>query len=144
MIYLLDVNVLIALLDPLHVHHQPAYSWFAETGHRAWATSPIVENGVIRIVGNSGYTTVPFGCGAVADLLAEWCQAPGHYFWPEDISLLDATFAECRSQLSPKRITDIYLLALAVHHGGKLATFDGRLPAAIIPGGRGALHRIGE
>jgi predicted nucleic acid-binding protein len=28
---LIDVNVLIALLDPRHVHHEPAHAWFA--GH---------------------------------------------------------------------------------------------------------------
>jgi uncharacterized protein len=29
--YLLDVNVLLSLSDPMHIHHEPAHQWFAET-----------------------------------------------------------------------------------------------------------------
>jgi uncharacterized protein len=49
MIYLLDINVLISLTDPMHVHHELAHQWFAEIGRRSWATCPITENGFIRI-----------------------------------------------------------------------------------------------
>ena len=143
MTYLLDVNVLIALLDTLHIHHERANAWFAEAGHRSWATSPIVQNGVVRIIGGSRYTSMPFGCGEIADLVAEWCAAPGHRFWPDDVSLLDDTLVERGRLLSPKRITDVYLLALAVRHGGKLVTLDHRLSPEGIRGGREALHIIG-
>jgi hypothetical protein len=27
--YLLDVNVLLALSDPMHIHHEAAHRWFA-------------------------------------------------------------------------------------------------------------------
>ena len=38
MTYLLDVNVLIALVDPAHVSHDAAHDWFDAEGARAWAT----------------------------------------------------------------------------------------------------------
>lgn len=142
MTYLLDVNVLIALVDPLHVHHREAYAWFEQTGSQSWATSPIVQNAVIRIVGGAGYTNIPFGCGAVAGLLAEWCQACGHRFWTEDVTLLDEKLVDRARLLSPKRTTDIYLLALAVRHGGRLATLDRRLSPDAVHGGRDALYVI--
>jgi len=50
--YLLDVNVLIALIDPAHVQHDAAHAWFASTGQHSWATCPLTENGVLRIVGH--------------------------------------------------------------------------------------------
>jgi len=52
--YLLDVNVLIALIDPAHVQHDTAHVWFASTGSHSWATCPLTENGVLRIVGHGG------------------------------------------------------------------------------------------
>ena len=42
--YLLDVNVLIALVDPAHVQHEAAHAWFASVGHRSWATCAITQN----------------------------------------------------------------------------------------------------
>ena len=50
---LLDVNVIIALLDPSHVHHERAHEWFGayrESKAGGWATCPIVETGVVRVV----------------------------------------------------------------------------------------------
>ena len=35
MIFLLDVNVLIALIDPTHVGHEAVHKWFAATGAAA-------------------------------------------------------------------------------------------------------------
>ena len=37
MTYLLDVNVLIALIDPGHVQHEIAHDWFLRDGLSAWA-----------------------------------------------------------------------------------------------------------
>lgn len=43
--YLLDVNVLIALIDPAHVQHDAVHEWFGKVRHKAFATCPITENG---------------------------------------------------------------------------------------------------
>jgi len=47
---LLDVNVLIALMDPLHVHHELCHHWFAARGTTPWASCAITQNGVLRIL----------------------------------------------------------------------------------------------
>src|ERR1700730_14569947 len=89
MTYLLDVNVLIALIDPGHVQHNIAHDWFAKDGLSAWATCPITENGVLRIVGHASYPNSPGNPAAVAPLLRTMCSLDGHVFWSDDISLLD-------------------------------------------------------
>ena len=62
--YLLDVNVLIALVDPAHVHHEPAHAWFSQQGSTSWATCPMTENGLLRIVGHPRYPNSPGSPGA--------------------------------------------------------------------------------
>ncbi|HWH80959.1 MAG TPA: TA system VapC family ribonuclease toxin [Burkholderiaceae bacterium] len=140
--FLLDVNVLIALVDPAHVQHDPAHEWFAAQGHPAWATCPLTENSVLRIVGNTRYPNSPGTPAAVAPLLATLRTLRGHVFWPDDISLLDAERADAARLLSSAQITDTYLLAPACAHGGQLASFDRRLVKDAVRGGARRLHLI--
>lgn len=137
--FLLDVNVLIALVDPAHIAHDAAHRWFAATGAAAWATSPATENGLLRILGHPSYPGGPGSPAAVAPLLAALRAHPGHRFWPDGISLMDEGRVDPARLTAPGQITDSYLLALAVHHGGRLATFDRRLSPAAVPGGTAAL-----
>ena len=140
--FLLDVNVLIALLDPAHVQHDAAHEWFAGQGHHAWATCPLTENGVLRIVGNTRYPNSPGTPAAVAPLLATLRTLPGHVFWPDDISLLDAERVDAARLLGSAQVTDTYLLALARAHGGQLASFDRRLVKDAVRRGAQRLHLI--
>jgi toxin-antitoxin system PIN domain toxin len=142
MTYLLDVNVLIALIDPAHVQHDAAHDWFAAHGKKSWASCPLTENGVVRIVGNVCYPNSPGTPAAVAQLMTGLCALPGHVYWPDDISLLDAKKIDASRILSSAQVTDSYLLALACAHGGKLATFDRRLVVDAVRGGTKALHLI--
>ncbi len=140
--YLLDVNVLIALIDPTHVQHDPAHVWFSGQGHQAWATCPLTENGVLRIIGHARYPNSPGPPASVAPLMAGLCALPGHVFWSDDISLLDDKKFDVSRLLSSGQVTDSYLLALAHAHGGHLATFDRRLVADAVHGGVQSLHLI--
>ncbi len=142
MTFLLDVNVLIALVDPMHVQHNAAHDWFAKQGKKSWATCPLTENGVIRIVGHIRYPNSPGTPAEVAQLMESLCALPGHVFWPDKISLLDADKIDASRILSSTQVTDSYLLALASAHGGKLATFDRRLVVDAVRGGSKALHLI--
>ncbi len=144
MTHLLDINVLIALLDPGHVHHEPAHAWFAEQGRHAWATCPLTENGVLRIVGHARYPNSPGTPAAVAPLMRGLCALPGHSFWPDNVSLLDAEKVDPERLLTSGQVTDSYLLALACSKGGQLATFDRRLVADAVSGGSRGLHLIGR
>jgi len=140
--FLLDVNVLIALIDPTHVGHNAAHSWFEVEGHPAWATCPLTENGVVRIVGHPKYPNTPGSPAAVAMIVARLKTLPGHAFWPDDISLLQASHVDAEQILTSGQVTDTYLLALAVSRNGYLATLDRRLSAKPVRGGKAALRVI--
>jgi hypothetical protein len=139
--YLLDINILLALLDPMHVFHDAAHRWFHALAHAQWATCPLTENGVVRIASQPNYGNSPGGAAVVAKALSRLCSRPGHQFWQEDVSLLDETLF-VREKLVGKHVTDSYSLALAVRHGGKLATFDRRLVTDAVRGGAVALHLV--
>lgn len=141
--YLLDVNVLIALIDPAHVQHDRAHDWFAAKGKKAWATCPLTENGVLRIVGHPRYPSSPGTPAAVAELMSILLGLGGHEFWPDDVSLLDPQRIDNTRLLDSGQVTDTYLLALARTHSGQLATFDRHLVADAVIDGSRALHLIG-
>jgi len=141
--FLLDVNVLIALIDSTHVQHDTAHDWFGRQGRDAWATCPLTQNGVLRIVGHPRYPNSPGSPVAVVQLMARLCAAPGHVFWPDDVSLLDSKRVDAKRLLSSGQVTDSYLLALACAHDGQLATLDRRLVADAVHGGSKRLLLIG-
>ena len=130
-------------MDPAHVRHGDAHAWFEEAGHRAWATCPMTENGAVRIVGHARYPNTPGTPAAVARLLRGMCAHVGHQFWPDDVSLLDGSRIDEGRLLSVAQVTDSYLLALAVAHGGKVATFDHRIAPGAVKEGERALHCLG-
>lgn len=139
--FLLDVNVLLALLDPLHSHHPRAHAWFSGADTH-WATCALTENAALRIMSHPGYTNPLASPAEAAGLLGELCALSGHRFWSCDLSLLAGPVVLRDRLLHHGLVTDTYLLALAVRHGGRLATFDRRLVADVVKGGREALHLI--
>ena len=141
MIHLLDVNVLIALCDPAHPHAAAARGFFgASLARHGWATCPLVENGFLRIFGSRKYPGGPGSPQSARFLLAGLLATPGHQFWQDDLTLLaTGVFPNLPSS---DDLTDIYLLGLAVKHGGRFATFDARIAASIVPGGPAAYHII--
>lgn len=129
-------------MDPAHILHERAHVWFAATGQRRWASCPLIQNGVIRILSHPRYPNTPGPPAAVMPLLADLISAPGHEFWPDDISLLHLKWTQRRHLLQSAQVTDGYLLALALAHGGKLASFDTHLPVQAVLHGADALHLI--
>lgn len=142
MTFLLDVNVMIALIDPGHIHNQQAIQWFSKHAERSWATCPITQNAVLRIVGHPSYPNFPGSPQTVQELMRRLLSLPGHEFWPDDISLLDRGVMEADGLVPSRQVTDSYLVALAHAHRGQLATFDHRLVTHGIRGGKEALHVI--
>jgi len=140
MIALLDVNVLIALVDTAHVHHAPATRFFPQAQVHGWATCPITENGVLRILGRPGDRLGPDSPTAARTLLHSLLARPGHQFWPDDLSLSDTRIFPALP--ASRRLTDLYLLGLAVKHEGRFATFDAGIDASLLPGGPAAYFVI--
>lgn len=137
--YLLDVNVLIALIDPAHVQHDQVHEWFGRVGHKAFATCPITENGLLRIVGHPKYPNSPGPPSVVASALSAIRGLPGHTFWSDGISLLQNELVDPALLSSHSRVTDSYLLALARENRGKLATMDQKLATEVVAEGKNAL-----
>jgi hypothetical protein len=129
---LLDVNFLVALFDPEHVHHEAAHRWFGAEKVGGWATCPLTENGLIRILSNPAYSTAPERPANVADHLRTFRASGHHVFWPDDISLSAAELFSL--SVSHRQLTDAYLLGLAKAHGGRLATFDRSIPLKAVRG----------
>ena len=142
MTYLLDVSVLIALIDTGHIQHIATHGWFQRVGKLDFATCPIVENGALRIVGNTRYSGSPGSPAAVIPALASLRASPGHAFWPDDLSLLEAEFVDRTKLVAAGQVTDTYLLALAVSRGGRFATLDRRLATGAVAGGADALEVV--
>ncbi len=134
---LLDVNVLVALFDPDHVHHDPAHDWFADHRTDGWATCPITENGLIRILSNPAYSPTAEPPAAIVGRLRKFCASGHHTFWADDLSLLDTDGFQKRLPLTSRQITDAYLLALAHRRGGCLVTFDHTIPVKALRGAAG-------
>ena len=123
---LLDVNVLVALFDPDHVHHDAAHEWFASNRAGGWATCPLTENGLVRILSNTAYSGAYETTEAIRGRLDAFCHSGNHAFWPDSVSLRDPRFQLGR--MTFQQVTDVYLLGLAADRGGRLATFDRSIP----------------
>ncbi|HKI02733.1 MAG TPA: TA system VapC family ribonuclease toxin [Thermoanaerobaculia bacterium] len=135
--HLLDLNTLLALLDPMHVFHEAAHRWVENTPSLRFLTCPLVQNGVIRIASQSAYPNALGTSAEVCAVVTAFCTDSRHEFCPDDISLLDPAHLSRPALLTPSRVTDLYLLALARYHGASLATFDRRIPAeAVLDGSR--------
>lgn len=130
---LLDVNVLVALFDPDHIHHDTAHDWFADSREAGWATCPLTENGVVRILSNPRYSPTAEPPARIVKRLRTFCASGHHVFWADDVSLRDDRRFVADAPVSHRQITDIYLLGLAKQHGSRLATFDRTIPIAAVP-----------
>lgn len=122
--YLLDVNVLIALSWVQHTQHALARRWFAKHRTKGWATCPLAQSGFVRIVSNPAFSSRSVSVEQATEGLAESLRDDAHRFWPDSISLPDAMRVLAMPIGGHQQITDAYLVALAIHNKGTLATLD--------------------
>ena len=133
MVALLDVNILVALFDATHVQHEAAHEWFALNQENGWASCPLTENGFIRVVSNPAYPGRRTTLGDAIQRLRRFRESSAHWFWPDSLSLCEEIIRPAHIQ-GYRQLTDVYLLALAVTKGGRLATFDGGIPLLSVAG----------
>lgn len=132
--YLLDTNVLIALLWPSHARHDLAVKWFARHRGKGWATCPLTEAGFVRIVSNAAFSRDAVTPREAVGVLAANTAAKDHTFWPDELPFVKAiAFAGLRL-VGHQQVTDAYLLGLVLRRGGILATLDERIAALTEPG----------
>ena len=126
MIPLLDVNVLVALAWPNHVHHRLARAWFEAQHALGWATCPVTETGFVRISANPRVVDEARTPAEAILLLQRMFQISGHRFWADDVSMSHPS-PELARVHGYRQVMDAHLLAVARRHGGRLATFDRRV-----------------
>lgn len=130
---LLDVNLLVALFDPDHIHHDLAHDWFHDQRTAGWATCPLTENGLLRVLTNPAYTA-PHRPADIVERLRAFRSSGHHRFLADDVSLCDARLFNLALMRGHRQVTDIYLLGLAKHSDAALATFDRTIPLASVKG----------
>jgi toxin-antitoxin system PIN domain toxin len=131
---LLDLNILLALFDHEHVHHETAHDWFADHRANGWATCPLTENGFVRLVSHPASVIFDLRAADSIEYLRKFCASGHHVFWPESVSLRDTKLFNPAFIQGPRQLTDIYLLGLAKKMGGTLATFDQSIPIGAVVG----------
>ena len=84
---LLDVNVLVSLFDEHHEHNKLAHDWLSKNLKRGWASCPITENGLLRILSNPNYSLLNrYSVEDISSRLGDFKQATNHTFWTKPIS----------------------------------------------------------
>lgn len=133
MVSLLDVNVLVALFDPDHIHHEIAHDWFTDHRLSGWATCSITENGLVRVLSHPSYG-VGLRAVDVVDRLRRFTGSGHHAFWEDHQSIANAAAFRTDLIANPRQVTDVHLLGLALQHGGCLATLDRSIPWRAVVG----------
>jgi uncharacterized protein len=134
LVALLDVNLLVALFDADHIHHDLAHDWFEDHHHHGWATCPVTETGFIRVLSNPAYGATVTRPVEIVERLAQFCSTKHHVFWTDAVSLSDKAVFNPSMIRGHRQVTDVYLLCLARKMGGCLATFDRTIPLGAVPG----------
>jgi hypothetical protein len=140
---LLDVNMLVALFDPDHIHHEIAHDWFADHRADGWATCPVTESGFVRVLSNPNYRDAPLRPSELVERLRRFCASEQHTFWSASLSFRDEKVFKPAFIRGPRQLTDVYLLGLAVQMRGSLATLDRTIPmGAVVGATRAALQVV--
>lgn len=124
--HLLDVNVLLALAWPNHVHHAAAHTWFDDAGSAGWLTCSVTESGFIRVSSNQRATPDARSPAEAAWLLHRMCRLPGHEFLVDTVSLASQHEQVAHLAHGSAHITDAHLILLAREAPCGFVTFDRR------------------
>lgn len=127
MVYLLDINALLALAWPNHPHHHAAIQWLDElNASSGWATCATTQLGFIRISSQPKFSPYHVSPDVASDLLSQWVARPGHAYWQEELGGLTGLAFQrmLPAILTHNFVTDGFLASVATVNGGKLATFD--------------------
>lgn len=142
MIRLLDINVLVALAWPNHIHHARAHAWFRGIRDKGWATCPITESGLVRVSSNVRVIPDARTPSEAVALLEKIRRLPGHRFWVDDVSPADSAAGPFARVVGYRQVTDAHLLTLALRNSGSLATFDRGVAELVPPGASQSVELI--
>ena len=89
-------------------------------GHEAWATCPITQLAYLRISSNPKIIADAVQPSEAVDMLGKIVALRGHHFWADEPEPVQAAVFKSPSLVSHRQVTGAYLLALTLHHQGKL------------------------
>jgi toxin-antitoxin system PIN domain toxin len=121
---LFDVNVLIAMAWPNHVHHAAVLDWLGRPGTVPFATCPVTQSGFIRVSSNARAIPGARSPREAQALLQRITELPGHAFWHDDVDLAGDAGVAWERVGGHGQVTDAHLLAIALRRDGCLATLD--------------------
>ena len=127
--HLPDVNVLFALVWRRHEGHAAAHVWFGGAGQRAWATNPLTQLGVLRLLTNPAITQGAVSAEAALEAVTETTRHTGHEFWPFDFAITDSLRPIVAKLQGHQQWTDAALLRHAIARKAVLVTFDAGIKA---------------
>jgi hypothetical protein len=141
-VYLLDVNILIALAWDDHEHHARAHAWFTQLANASFATCNVTQSGFVRLCLNPNVVHCQMGIADVFAMLESFTKHPNHSFCED--GALQTELPAWQKVTSYKQVTDTNLRLIAHRHSRKLVTLDSgiqyRLPddekawVEVIPG----------
>lgn len=131
---LFDVNVLVALAVDTHLFHGPAHVARSRTG-AGWATTPVTESGLIRLLLNPAVTGGRFTITDAVGVVGGFRLDPSWRHLDDRTSAAEPTI-DWMTAVGHRQITDFHLVDLAARHGAVLATFDSSLPGGLSPADR--------
>jgi uncharacterized protein len=139
-IWLLDAEVLLALVWPRHEGHRAAHVWFAETGKLGWASNTLTQLGTLRLLTHPAVTKGAVSPSEAVKIVDALTAHPSHDFWPlEEMPL--KVWGDVLGRIQTRRDwTDAQLLFEAERRDGGVVTFDEgmkslageRLPSRVI------------
>ena len=121
---LLDVNVLIALIEPGHDHYRKAQEWFNSSIGGNLGVCPFTESGFIRVTTNPAFYPGPRTMELAKAILQMLKGYPGYWYWGINESWVTLSAPFAARIRGHQQVTDAYLLGLAIKEKGVLVTFD--------------------
>ena len=110
--FLLDVNLLIALVWPAHEFHASAQRWFARSAQHGWATCPFTEAALVRLLSNPAFSRDAVTPQEAIKILSVNLAHRHHRFWGDEIGFAEAVKTFRQRLVGHRQVSDAYCLAL--------------------------------
>ena len=124
MTFLLDVNVLYILHQPLHADYELVHRWFSGRRSDSFATCAMTQAGMLRLLMQEIGGLDCFSFDDARRALKRLTEHPRHIYWTDAPPYLDIADSLRRRVQGHRQIADAYLLGLALRNKGMLATLD--------------------